>query len=136
MSQGSGSPVTFLDAETCDHILKDIRGGTASFPTSIVSRVTQGHPSSVGGGGGLRPSNSDLPHTDPGSINLCPDGPQRGLPWAYTYTQFNQLLQAYPKVHPEVFVTFGILQEQPRRGSCREWGEVAGVLSHMTGACQ
>jgi len=25
MSQGSGSPVTFLNAETCDDILKDIR---------------------------------------------------------------------------------------------------------------
>jgi len=44
---------------------------------------------------------------------------------------FDQLLQAYPDVHPEDFVTFGILQEQPRRGSAREWGEVAGVLSNM-----
>jgi len=55
------------------------------------------------------------------------------LPWAYSYAQFDQLLQAYPEVHPEDFVTFGILQEQPRRGSYREWGEVAGVLSHMVG---
>jgi len=53
------------------------------------------------------------------------------LPWAYTYAQFDQLLQVHPEVHPEDFVTFGILQEQPRHGSCREWGEVAGVLSHM-----
>jgi len=38
------------------------------------------------------------------------------------------LLQAYPEVHPENFVTFGILQEQPCRGTHREWGELAGVL--------
>jgi len=44
---------------------------------------------------------------------------------------FDQLLRAYPEVHPEDFVTYGILQEQPRRGSAREWGEVAGVLSNM-----
>jgi len=44
---------------------------------------------------------------------------------------FDQLLQAYPDVHLEDFVTFGILQEQPRQGSAREWGEVAGVLSNM-----
>jgi len=46
---------------------------------------------------------------------------------------FDQLLQAYPEVHPEDFVTFGVLQEQPRRGSAREWGEVAGVLANMVG---
>jgi len=28
-------------------------------------------------------------------------------------------------------VTYGILQEQPRRGSAREWGEVARVLGNM-----
>jgi len=44
---------------------------------------------------------------------------------------FDQLLLAYPDVHPEDFVTYGILQEQPRRGSAREWGEVAGVLENM-----
>jgi len=33
-------------------------------------------------------------------------------------------------------VTFGVLQEQPRRGSAREWGEVASVLSHMMGGRQ
>jgi len=33
-------------------------------------------------------------------------------------------------------VTYGILQEQPHRGSHREWGEVAGVLSHMIGGRQ
>jgi len=62
---------------------------------------------------------------------IPPRAPRPKLPWAYAYAQFNQLLQAYPEVHPEDFVTFGILQEQPRRGSCREWGEVAGVLAHM-----
>jgi len=56
--------------------------------------------------------------------------------WAYTYAQFDQLLAAYPEVHPKGFVTFGILQEQPRRGSCREWGKVARVLSHMIGRRQ
>jgi len=64
---------------------------------------------------------------------IPPGAPRPKLPWAYTYAQFDQLLQAYPEVHPEDFVTFGILQEQPRRGSCREWGEVAGALSHMIG---
>jgi len=29
---------------------------------------------------------------------------------------FDKLLQAYLEVHPEDFVTFGILQEQLRRG--------------------
>jgi len=33
-------------------------------------------------------------------------------------------------------VTFGILQELPRRGSYRKWGEVVGVLSHMIGGRQ
>jgi len=64
---------------------------------------------------------------------IPPRAPRPKLPWAYSYAQFDLLLQAYPEVHPEDFVTFGILQEQPRRGSCREWGEVAGVLSHMIG---
>jgi len=69
--------------------------------------------------------------------NVIPPGaPRQKLPWAYTYAQFTQLLQAYPEVHPEDFVTFGILQEQPRRGSAREWGEVASVLSHMMGGRQ
>jgi len=67
---------------------------------------------------------------------IPPGAPRPKLPWAYTYFQFDQLLAAYPEVHPEYFVTFGILQEQPRRGSCREWGEVAGVLSHMIGGRQ
>jgi len=53
-----------------------------------------------------------------------------------TYAQFDQLLQAYPEVHPEDFVTFGNLQELPRRGLYREWGKVAGVLSHMIGGRQ
>jgi len=64
---------------------------------------------------------------------IPPGAPRPQLPWAYTYAQFDQLLQAYSEVHPEDFVTFGILQEQPRRGSCREWGEVAGILSPMIG---
>jgi len=39
------------------------------------------------------------------------------LPWAYTYGQFEALLLAYPTVHPEDFVTFGVLQAQPRRAA-------------------
>jgi len=55
------------------------------------------------------------------------------LPWAYTYGQFEALLLAYPTVHPKDFITIGVLQAQPRRGSHREWGEVAAVLAHMAG---
>jgi len=55
------------------------------------------------------------------------------LPWAYSYGQFEALLLANPTIHPEDFVTFGVLQAQPRRGSQCEWGEVAGVLAHMAG---
>jgi len=36
-------------------------------------------------------------------------------------------------VHPEDFVTFGVFQAQPQQGSRGEWGDVAGVLSHMAG---
>jgi len=49
------------------------------------------------------------------------------LPWAYTYLQFEALLTAYPTVHPEDFITFGVIQAQPRCGSQHEWGDVAGV---------
>jgi len=62
---------------------------------------------------------------------IPPGAPRPKLPWAYTYAQFNALLAAYPDVHPEDFVTYGILQAQPRRGYYSEWGEVANVLSHM-----
>jgi len=55
------------------------------------------------------------------------------LPWAYTYAQFEALFLAYPTVHPEDFVTFGVLQAHPQRGPHRKWGEVAGVLAHMAG---
>jgi len=51
---------------------------------------------------------------------IPPGAPRPQLPWSYTYDMFDQLLQAYPEVHPEDFVTFGVLQEQPRRGSARE----------------
>jgi len=67
---------------------------------------------------------------------IPPRAPRPKLPWAYTYAMFDQLLQAYPEGHPEDFVTFVILQEQPRRGSAREWGEVAGVLANMIGGRQ
>jgi len=64
---------------------------------------------------------------------IPPGAPCPKLPWAYSYAQFDALLTAYPDVHPEDFVTFGILQAQPRRGSYTEWGEVASVLAHMVG---
>jgi len=64
---------------------------------------------------------------------IPPGAPRLKLPWAYSYAQFAALLAAYLDVHPEDFVTFGIFQKQPRRGSYREWGEVAGLLSHMIG---
>jgi len=43
---------------------------------------------------------------------IPPGAPRPKLPWVYSYAQFDQLLQAYPELHPEDFVTFGILQEQ------------------------
>jgi len=67
---------------------------------------------------------------------IRPGAPRPKLHWAFSYAQFDQLLLAYPEVHPEDFVTFGILQEQPPRGSAREWGEVAGVLANMVGGRQ
>jgi len=65
--------------------------------------------------------------------SIRPGVPRFTLPWAYTYAQFDTLLTTYPDVHPEDFVTFGILQVQPRRGSNAEWEEVARVLTHMAG---
>jgi len=59
--------------------------------------------------------------------------PRPKLPWAYSYAQFNALLTSYFNVHPEDFVSFGILQAQPRRGSYSEWGEVTSILTHMAG---
>jgi len=66
------------------------------------------------------------------SNDVIPPGvPRPRLPWAYSYAQFEALLVAYPTVHPEDFVTFGVFQAQPQPGSRGEWGEVAGVLAHM-----
>jgi len=68
------------------------------------------------------------------STDIIPPGvPRPRLPWEYTYSQFEALLLAYPTIHPEDFVTFGVFQAQPRQGSRGEWGEVAGVLAHMAG---
>jgi len=221
MSQGSGSPVTFLDAETCDDILRDIRGADGKLPEfgSVESdpgsprlalepevacdRATQTSPTLTheqpvqalppqlvvegstqtlppwtrdnvtqvppvltrDGGTSMPPVHTDdkrtatpptstttrwtqmpkkilkdgstgMPAVQSSSVRtqagtffdneiIPPGAPRPKLPWAYTYAQFDQLLAAYPEVHPEDFVIFGILQEQPRRGSCREWGEVA-----------
>jgi len=236
MSQGSGSPVAFLDAETCDNILQDLReadgklpdfnsvesdprspppafepevaldratqtvptptqdqsafvlmvrredvmksvahqciqalppqlvseGYTQTPPTWTREKATQLSPGPTCDRGtempavttteaatqmvraALRDRVTDMPpvrttttSSQAGSFFdnevIPPGAPRPKLPWAYTYAQFDQLLAAYPDVHPEDFVTFGILQEQSRRGSCREWGEVAGVLAHMIG---
>jgi len=65
--------------------------------------------------------------------SIPPGVPLPKLPWAYSYAQVAALLTTYPDVHPEDFVSFGILQAQPCRGSYSEWGEVAGVLSHIVG---
>jgi len=48
---------------------------------------------------------------------IPPGAPRPKLPWAYSYCQFEALLAAYPDVHPEDFVSYGILQAQPCRGS-------------------
>jgi len=48
---------------------------------------------------------------------IPPGAPRPKLPWAYTYAQYDALLAAYPDVHPEDFMTCGILQAQPGRGS-------------------
>jgi len=64
---------------------------------------------------------------------ILPGVPHPRLPWAYTYEQFEALLLAYPTVHPEGFITFGVIQAQPRRGSQGEWGDVTSVLAHMAG---
>jgi len=236
MSQGSGSPVTFLDPKTCDDILKDIRGADSTLPDfdSVESgpgspppalevevacdRTTQTSPTptqdqstyvlmvhredciktvahqrvqalppqlvsegctqtpptwnrkkstQISQGPTcdrstemptvttteaatqmaraiLKDRGTDMPPVLTTTTGcqagayfdnkvIPPGAPQPKLPWAYTYAQFAQILAAYLKVHPENFVTFGILQEQPRRGSCREWGEVTGVFAHMVG---
>jgi len=54
---------------------------------------------------------------------IPPGAPRPTLPWGYGYQQFDSLLAAYPEVHPDDFVTFGILQKQPRRGTIRDWAK-------------
>jgi len=53
------------------------------------------------------------------NAEILPGAPRPTLPWGYGYPQFDAMLAAYPEVHPEDFVTFGILQEQPRCGTIR-----------------
>jgi len=67
------------------------------------------------------------------TAEIQPGAPRPKLPWGSSYMQFITLLRAYPTVNPKDFITFGILQEQPRRGTQAEWGQVAGVLSNMIG---
>jgi len=232
MSQGSGSPVNFLDAETCDSILQDIRGADGKLPDldsvesdpgspppalepavvlegadqtsptpiqdqstyvlmvrrencikSVAHHCVQARPPQlVSEGFTLTPPTwtqvkstqiSQGPTCDRGTemptvttteaatqmaraifknrgtstttvtfkLATCQgtvyfdnaEMPCTTLLWGYGYWQFYCLLAASPKVHPEDFVTFGILQEQPRRGTIRDWGQVATVLAHMIG---
>jgi len=63
---------------------------------------------------------------------IPPGVPRPRLPWGYSYAQFGALLDLYPGIHPEDFITFGVLNDQPRRGSLLEWQDAAGVLSHMS----
>jgi len=62
---------------------------------------------------------------------IPPGAPRPKLPWAYSYAQLDALLSAYPDVHPEDFITYGILQTQPCCGSYSEWGDVAAVGPHL-----
>jgi len=64
---------------------------------------------------------------------IPPGAPCPKLPWGYSYLQFYRLLREYPDIHPEDFVTYGILQSQPRCGTQEDWGQVAAMLSHMMG---
>jgi len=64
---------------------------------------------------------------------IPPGVPRPRMPWNYTYRQFGALLDLYPGIHPEDFITFGVLNDQPRRGSLLEWRDAAGVLAHMVG---
>jgi len=67
------------------------------------------------------------------NAEIPPGVPRPTLPWGYGYKQFDSLLAAYPDVHLEDFDTFGILQEQLKRGTIRDWGEVATILAHTIG---
>jgi len=64
---------------------------------------------------------------------IPPEAPRPNFFWRYSYPQFHCLLREYPDVHSEDFVTYGILQSQPHRGTQEDWGQVAAVLSHMMG---
>jgi len=78
MSLGSGgSPVNFLDPETCDDILKDLRREGGTLPNFDSDPDT--HPPNVGDRGGLRPRYADLTRTDPRQVHLRADGPHTGL---------------------------------------------------------
>jgi len=64
MSQGSGSPVTFLDPETCDDILKDLKNADGSLPTFDSD---PGSPSlALEAEVPCDRGDTDLPHTDTG----------------------------------------------------------------------
>jgi len=52
------------------------------------------------------------------------------------FIQKLKFICAYPTVHPADFVTYGILQAQPRRGTRSDWGQLAEVLDNMLGGRQ
>jgi len=111
---------------------------TARPATSTTTSWTQtARPSLINTGTDMTPTQTTDTGCQVGAFydtDVIPPGvPRPALPWGYTYGQFYRLLTTYPDLHPEDFVTFGIHQAQPRRGSFTEWREVAGVLSHMAG---
>jgi len=111
---------------------------TARPATSTTASWTQtSRPALRSIGTGMPPVLSTSTGIQAGSFydnELIPPGvPRPRLPWAYSYAQFDALLISYPDIHPEDFVSFGVFQAQPRRGSFLEWGDVTGVLAHMAG---
>jgi len=42
---------------------------------------------------------------------IPPGVPRPRLPWAYSYAQFGALLNTFPYIHPEDFVTFGVFHD-------------------------
>jgi len=98
---------------------------TARLATSRTSSWTQTHiPASTATGTGMSQVLTMTTGCQAGAYfnndEILPGVPRPRLPWAYSYAQFSALLTAYPDAHPEDFVTFGVLQAQPCRGS--QWG--------------
>jgi len=99
---------------------------TQTARPSLIHTGTDMTPVLVNSTGCQAGANFDTDHIPPGV-------PRPRLPWNYSYAQFGALLSLYPNIHPEDFITFGVLNDQPRRGSMLEWRDAAGVLSYMGG---